>query len=622
MTQSYIGELIDSRLSRRTALGLMAGASFAAACRTGAHADSSQDRSVLAFSSLEHAIDPDHAVAPGHRAEVLIRWGDPMFADAPQFDVHNQSAEAQARQFGTQNDFIAYFGENGRSDRGVLCVNNEFTMTMYQFPGFDPSAASEAELARTARTAMESLGVSIIHVAKGERGWAVEQGPLTRRITATTPIRISGPAAGHVRLQTSDYPSGYETRGTYGNCAGGQTPWNTYLTCEENFFMFFTGTADPDHPESAAYEGYDLPMNRLFPWWRHADPRFDVATEPRASNHFGWVVEIDPFDPSAPPVKRTALGRFAHEAASVTQAPDGRIVVYSGDDRVFEHIYRFVSNRAYDPERPETGRDILDDGVLSVARFDDNGRVTWLPLIHGQGPLTSENGFHSQADVLIETRRAAKLLGATAMDRPEDVEARPSDGSVWIALTGNPYRQETDAANPRAANRYGHILRMDPPPNAEGQADPTADIFLWDVFIRCGDPMEDAHNALYHPALEQSGWISSPDNTAFDPRGRLWIATDHGMDVGHCNGLWATETEGSGARNLKHFYRCPTGAELCGPCFTPDGETLFVAVQHPGVDGPATIDNPSTLWPDFQEGQAPRSSVVAITREGGGPVGG
>lgn len=622
MAADYIGSLIETRLSRRAALGLMAGAGLAAGLPAGRARALQDGVSSLAFTALPHAIEDDHAVAPGYRADVLIRWGDAMFDDAPAFDPWNQSGEAQARQFGTQNDFIAYFGEEGRSDRGILCVNNEFTFMMYQFPDFDPFSADESALARTARAAMEAVGVSILHVARGEDGrWRVEPGPATRRISATTPMRIAGPAAGHARMSTAASPGGTQARGTYGNCAGGQTPWNTYLTCEEGYHLFFSGDPDPAHDEFGAYEAYNLPRRNAFAWWSRADARFDLATEPREPNHFGWVVEIDPFDPEAQPVKRTALGRFSHEAATVTQAPDGRIVVYSGDDSIFEHFYRFVSDRAFDPQNPETGRDILDEGTLSVARFDGDGRMIWIPLVQGEGPLTEENGFASQADVMIETRRAAKLVGATPMDRPEDVEVREGDGSVWLMLTGNPLREAPGPANPRANNRYGHILRMDPPRNENGQPDPAADIFLWDVFIRCGDPAEDSHNAHYHPALSESGWMTNPDNGAFDPGGRLWIATDHGMDIGHCNGLWATDTEGAGARYLKHFYRCPAGAELCGPCFTPNGETLFVAVQHPGIDGEATITNPLNRWPDFSEDMVPRSSVVAITKQGGGAIG-
>ncbi|TGY89885.1 PhoX family phosphatase [Marinicauda algicola] len=622
MTAHSIGELIDRRLTRRAALGLLGGAGLAAGLPAGGARALQDGVSSLAFTQLDHAIEPDHAVAPGYRAEVLIRWGDAMFPDAPVFDPWNQSAEAQARQFGTQNDFIAYFGEERRSDRGLLCVNNEFTFMTYQFPDFEPFGADEAALAHSARAAMEAVGVSIVHVARGADGrWRVEPGPATRRISATTPMRLSGPAAGDERMRTSASPDGLEARGTYGNCAGGQTPWNTYLTCEEGFFLFFSGEPDPAHRETIAYQGYDLPRPNAFPWWRHAEARFDLATEPREPNHFGWVVEIDPFDAEARPVKRTALGRFAHEAASVTLAPDGRVVVYSGDDRPFEHLYRFVSARAFDPANPESGRDILDEGTLSVARFGADGRLTWLPLVFGEGPLREGNGFASQADVLIETRRAAKLVGATPMDRPEDVEVRESDGSVWLMLTGNSLRATPDAANPRANNRYGHVLRMDPPRNGAGRPDPAADVFLWDVFIRCGDPAEDSHNALYHPALSQSGWMTNPDNAAFDPAGRLWIATDHGMDIGHCNGLWATDTHGPGARYLKHFYRCPAGAELCGPCFTPDGQTLFVAVQHPGISGEATITEPLSRWPDFREDMVPRSAVVAVTKADGGPIG-
>jgi secreted PhoX family phosphatase len=117
-----------------------------------------------------------------------------------------------------------------------------------------------------------------------------------------------------------------------------------------------------------------------------------------------------------------------------------------------------------------------------------------------------------------------------------------------------------------------------------------------------------------------------PDNGAFDPSGRLWVATD-GMSrksTGRNDGLWAVETEGPQRGMARGFFRVPDGAELCGPCFTPDGEALFVAIQHPGEGdeetGEGTFENPATRWPDFKPDMPPRPSIVVITKKGGGKI--
>ena len=256
-----------------------------------------------------------------------------------------------------------------------------------------------------------------------------------------------------------------------------------------------------------------------------------------------------------------------------------------------------------------------------MARFDASGEVTWLPLIHGQGPLTSENGFLSQADVVIEARRASDLLGATPMDRPEDVEPDQKSGRVWLMCTNNDRRspEQVDAANPRAANKFGHIIEI-----REPNGDFAATRSRWEILIRCGDPSDPATGAAWNPATSKDGWFGSPDNGAVDPAGRLWVATDGNDDTGSADGLWAITTDGPERGTGRAFFRCPVGAELCGPRFSNSGESLFVAVQHPG-DGPqqgqTTFENPSTRWPDFAEKMPPRPSVIVITKIGGGPVG-
>ncbi len=593
-----------------------------------------------AFRELAGGVDETHHVAEGYELQVLMRWGDPIAPGLSEFEPATLTADEQARRFGYNNDYIAFFPLDRSGGRGLLCVNHEYTSPEMMFPGAVNVARADFSTMDRTRVAVEMAahGVSILEIARDDAEWRVlTSSPLNRRITASTPMTVDGPAAGHPRMRTAADLTGLNISGTLNNCGGGQTPWGTYLTAEENFNGYFwtdrTGadgkrlTKGLGGADQQRNERYGIPSN----WynWGQIDERFNVDKEPNEANRFGWIVEIDPADPSSKPVKKTALGRFRHECAEVHVNKDGHIVIYSGDDAAFEYVYRYVSSAKFVPGDKAANSSLLSEGTLSVARFAPNGTLIWLPLVHGTGPLTAENGFASQADVLIDARLAADLLQATPMDRPEDVQVNPANGKAYLLLTNNARRKAdlTDRANPRPENLFGHIIEMTPP-----DRDHSADTFAWDVLIRCGDPRVAPVGALWNPATSENGWFASPDNVTFDNDGSMWIATDQGRSwaqTGKADGLYHVETDGLARGTSRLFYRVPVGAELCGPCFTPDGETLFVAVQHPGIDGAKdwkpfgrepTFDGPPKRWPDFKAGMPPRPAVVAIRKKGGGKI--
>lgn len=623
--QTPLGRMIETRLSRRTVL--RSGAALSVVALSFGSTACSGPGGGLSFKELPHGATDDHAVADGYDARVLIRWGDPILANAPDFEPNKVTAEAQRQQFGTNNDFIAFMPlpkGSTNSDHGLLCVNHEFCVATQMFADVNLANATKIMTAERGRAELASIGHSVVEIKKSDGTWAlVDDSKFNRRLTALdTEMELTGPAAGHERLQTSEDKSGRKVIGTLFNCAGGKTPWHTVLIAEENVHFSFSGTPK-DPREAANHRAMGFTGPGRYPWRAAAQPRFDLGREPREPNRFGWIVEYDPYDPQSVPKKRTALGRFRHEGAGCVLNHDGRIVVYQGDDARFECVYRYVSDDKFDADNPEANEQLLDKGTLYVGRFEEDGSLNWLPLVHGSGPLVDTNGFDSQADVLIETRRAARFVGGTPMDRPEDIDVNPVTGTVFLMLTNNTEREadETGAANPRGPNPYGHILEFIPPVADNGQRDHTADRFEWDVFIKAGDPSDATHEASYNDGISPNGWFGAPDNCAFDPKGRLWIATD-GAPEGINDGVWACEVSGSERALTRHFYRVPHGAELCGPEFTPDGETLFVAVQHPGLSGPNSLfDNPSTRWPDFRDDMPPRSAVVAITRKGGGEIG-
>jgi hypothetical protein len=633
-----LGQLLDQRLSRRDLLkAALAGAASAGLAGCSVASPRPSPEIILLKTAGE-------VLPVGYQSQLIIAAGDPILPGAPAYQPFNTNPTIAAAQFGVNNDFIALLPSQPVAsprqplsslksqviatqkdlipdpNRALLFANHEYPSPELLWPDLHEDTAGQQMSSEQIATTMAMVGASVCEIERRDGRWhAVQNGELNRRITATTPMRIAGPAAGVAAMRTTDDPEGLWVRGTLSNCNGGVTPWGTVLTCEEGAGWIFAGDfRKTPAPEALKRYYYDEADNDRYGWAR-VEPRFNLEREPNEPNRYEWVVEIDPYDPLAPPVKRTALGRFAHEGAQTVVAPDGRVVIYLGDDWEFEYCYRFVTEQPWDPVNRQANKDLLDHGVLSVACFLEEGVMEWRALIFGEGPLTPENGFSSQADVLINTRRAADLLGATPMDAPEGFKPHPTNGCIYIVLTSNADRVNPNPANPRTNNRFGHIIELQPPATAKG-ADHTAAKFTWNVLVMCGDPRVPEHRASFHPDTTANGWFTDPDNIAFDPAGRLWVCTDGVQPSGH-DGLYVMPVDGPNRARPQLFYAPPSGAECCGPVFSDDGKTLFLAIQHPG-EGVATLADVETHWPDPKGSAPPRAGVVAITQIAGKVVGG
>jgi secreted PhoX family phosphatase len=476
-----------------------------------------------------------------------------------------------------------------------------------------------------ARKGQNAMGVSVVEVKKSGSDWqVVRPSSYARRITVNTPMQLTGPARHQDLMKTAADPQGERVLGTMQNCANGHTPWGTYLTCEENWSDIFVKKTDLNPLEKR----YGISDSDESYRWNEVDERFSVDKTPNEPNRFGWVVEIDPYNPTSTPRKHTALGRFKHEGAAVTLAADNRVVVYMGDDQKFEYIYKFVSDKKYDPANREANMQLLTSGTLYVARFNEDGSGDWLPLIFGQNGLDKSNGFENQGDLLIKTRLAADGVGATKMDRPEWIAVDPhASGSVYCTLTNNSDRGKegkapVDAANPRANNVFGHIMHW----HEEG-ADPAAARFKWDILVMGGRTDSDDPKAK---GSMQGAAFGSPDGLSFDHQGVLWIQTDVSSSTinkkayeGMGNNQMVATIPGT--NEYRRFLTGPRGCEITGIAFTPDNRTLFINIQHPGEGGDDITDpaNPRAVsnWPDANPNGRPRSSTVVIVKADGGIIG-
>jgi len=601
--ESKFDRVVERAISRRGFMGSVlafgSGAAVMGAGLMSGTAARAQEAGASRFPFTPIDIQTDHEVhvPEGYTAEVLIRWGDPLFSDAEGYDIaEGGPVEGSDRVFGENTDGMESFVHQGHE---LIAVNSEYVNRGINLPEGQEGVPAGAD---DVRKLQNLQGVTVMEVSEGESGWEViVDSPFNRRIDHNTPMTIAGPAAGHDLLKTEADPSGTESLGTFNNCGSGRTPWGTYLTCEENFNGYF-GSTDEAADRPQGYDRYGIGAEGWGYDYHLHDARFDYAQNPNEPHRAGWVVEIDPTDPESTPVKHTGLGRFKHENAEVVLAPDGRVVVYMGDDERGEFMYKFVSNGTYAPGGSTEG--LLDDGTLFAAKFEDDGTGAWLPLT----PETT--GMADLATVLILAREAASAVGATTMDRPEWIAANPHAVEAYCCLTNNSRRGEgageVNGPNPRPTNEYGQIVRWRPHDD-----DHASDTFDWDLYVMAGNPEVYDNEYGGSENVTAGNIINSPDGMAFDSHGLVWIQTDgddsnEGDFEGQGNNQMLVGDPATG--EIARFLTGPNGSELTGLCWSADRRTMFVGIQHPGGS-----------WPDGEG--LPRSSIITVKRDDGGLVG-
>ena len=597
----------------------------------------------------------DQVVVPeGYSVQVLSPEGTPLAAPYPPYipGDFNSGADRES-QAGAHHDGMHFFplfrGARG-NESGILCRNYENIDQAFLHPnGFSRDVDGSRPVEDEVRKEVASHGVGVFEIEKRRDGkWRTARSKFNRRITPQTPMEIAGPARGSDLLKTKYSPKGIRTRGTVNNCANGYTPWDTFLTCEENWAGYFFNAATTGLPREHARFGVPTSAASTYGWGTRPEDKYvrfnatpstddyydvqaakqDYRNEP---NTYGWVVEIDPFDPKSTPKKRTALGRFGHEGAWVAPVKIGKpIVVYMGDDARGEYMYKFVSKKPYAPWEAR-GDHYLDEGTLYVARFNDDGTGAWIALTFGKNGLTPANGFKSQADILVNTRTAADYVLATRMDRPEWADVDERTGYVYLTLTNNTVRgttttQPVDAANPRAGNQDGHIIRW-----REKHGNYWATEFTWDIFVFGGPTLETiaslgavapyngnpAYAAQVFPGTDRQAYLS--DDATFNSPDGLWIDYQTGLVWIQTDG-YSNDSRGFGNQQMlaanpdtgvvKRFLVGPIGCELTGVTTTPDHRTMFVNIQHPAGQ-----------WPNINGETRPRSATLVITKDDGGVIG-
>lgn len=606
--------VVDEALSRRGFLGgVLAFGTTSFLMGTSALVPSTayaKDR--FAFEAVAAGTADTIVVPQGYKWQTLVKWGDPLWSKGADFDQATRgTGESQALAFGDNNDGMALFSAPG--GKTVLAINNEYTNRSIMYGARDtklPETEDDVVKGKAAH------GVSVFEVVQKGGEWkVVKDSSFNRRITADSPMELTGPAAGHDLLKTKADATGTKSLGTWNNCGNGRTPWGTYLACEENFNGYFS-SSDPANKVSKEFKRYGVSNRDWGYGWGKYDKRFDISKNPNEPNRAGYVVEIDPLDPSSTPKKRTALGRFKHENAEVVVASNDQIVVYMGDDERGEFLYRFISEGRYAPGGDTS--ELLNKGMLFAAKFDADGKGEWLALT----PETT--GMKDQAEICIYTRMAASAVKATTMDRPEWVASNPRKAEVYCALTNNKNRGKkpnkggdltpVGGPNPREANKYGQIVRWRP-----AGGDHTATAFDWDLYVLAGNPVVQTGDGNLNAGSKNvtaGNFFNSPDGLAFDQSGMLWIQTDgkysnKGNFAGMGNNQMLVGDPVTG--EIRRFLVGPKECEVTGITFSPDRRTVFIGIQHPGEKG-------DSHFPDGGD-TVPRSVVVAITREDGAVIG-
>ena len=624
--QSVVARAVSRRGFLKSGLGLSAAAFLSgslAACTSDDDASVAPSPSsppavatpLLSFEGIPTSTADDIVVAAGYTATVFAPWGTPLFSSGPGSSWAGDASEGaaeQARQVGDNHDGLHFFPlTEGNNDEGLLVMNHEYTNVRWLF------ANGQVDSLDDANKDLNAHGVSVIHIRRTAGRWEiVTDSAYNCRITGNTPMLLTGPAAGDTLLQTNADPTGTLVFGTLNNCGNGYTPWGTYLTCEENFNQYFSTLNTLGTPRNAAQVRYGLDSNGTERKYEQYVPRFDWQLEPNESNRFGWIVEIDPFDPRSTPKKRTALGRIKHENAAYRIGADGTVVVYMGDDQANDYVYKFVADGKYVAGDIRNNANLLDSGKLYVAKFNDGaatgdfmGTGEWILLDKAANAALA--GFANQAEVLVNTRLAADAVGATKMDRPEWVAVHPKTGEVYVTMTNNSGRSVTDDANPRANNRFGQIVRW-----REAADEPAATSFEWDLFVLAGNPTVHSDLRAGSSNVTAQNMFNSPDGLGFDKDGRLWIQTDgnysnSGDFAGQGNNqMLCADPE---SKEIRRFFVGPKECEVTGLTFTPDSKTLFINIQHPGEGG-------NSNWPDGGSAR-PRSATVIITKNDGGVIG-
>ncbi len=631
--QSVVNRAVNRRGFLKFGSGAAAATFLAGPLAACGGSSSTSSAPLLGFKAVAASTADTVVVAEGYTATPFVPWGTPLFstgAGSTWGGTGSETAADQARQVGDNHDGIHFFPIDGTSSsEGLLVINHEYSSTVnggyLTLFGLTPAPANSVD---RVNKAINAWGCSVIHIKKDTAGrWAVVvDSAYNRRITSATPMLLTGPAAGDDKLKTSADTTGTEVLGTINNCGNGFTPWGTYLTCEENFNFNFGTTVSPGtDARTDAMKRYGIMSGATAYAWETVHDRFDYKKEPNESNRFGWIVEIDPFDPTSKPKKRTALGRFKHENAAYAFTKDKRVVVYMGDDQADDYIYKFVSTNAYVEGNQRANATLLDSGKLYVAKFNDGatagdfmGTGEWVELNISNAAISgySTYTFTNQADVLIHARIAGDAVGATKMDRPEWVTVHPTSGEVYVTLTNNSGRTTANDANPRTNNLYGQIVRW-----REAGSDAAATTFEWDIFVLAGNPTVTANQGTTKAGssnVTADNTFNSPDGLGFDRFGRLWIQTD-----GKYSNTGEYANQGNNqmlaadpvSKEIRRFLVGPKECEVTGLAFTPDNKTLFINIQHPGESATGKSN-----WPDGGSAM-PRSATVIITKNDGGVIG-